>query len=134
MLLGVSAAHGYLHVKLHGKKYMAHRLAWLLHTGSRPSQQLDHINGVRDDNRIDNLRECTPAENQQNLTKYKNNSSGVQGVCWHKRDEKWMARINVDGKCINLGYFNTVEEATAARAAAKQKYHKFNPVDRETQT
>lgn len=122
---------GYLQVALHGKDYLAHRLAWLLHTGSWPSQHLDHINGQKTDNRMDNLRECSNAQNQQNRGKPSNNTSGVQGVCWHKRDKKWQAQIAVDGKRINLGYFETIEEAVAARAEAKAHYHTFQQEDRK---
>ncbi|AAP58670.1 3R [Xanthomonas phage Xp10] len=88
---------GYPRVCLHGRQYQAHRLAWLLHTGSWPSKHLDHISGQRDDNRIVNLRECSHAENHQNRGKNKNNTSGIQGVSWHKLRKKWMARIRVGG-------------------------------------
>ncbi|ABK00200.1 HNH endonuclease [Xanthomonas phage Xop411] len=121
---------GYIHVKVHGKLYKAHRLAWLISTGAWPSKQLDHINGQRDDNRIENLRECTKAENQQNQGKRSDNTSGIQGVCWHKQTGKWYARIWVNGKQINLGLFNSIDEAAQARAAAKAQHHTFNPTDR----
>ncbi|WQZ00658.1 HNH homing endonuclease [Xanthomonas phage NP1] len=121
---------GYLRVKVHGKMNSAHRLAWLLHTGSWPSKHLDHIDGNRANNRIDNLRECTQAENLQNKGKYSNNKSGAQGVHWNKQAKKWMAQIRVAGKNIYLGLFETLEEAAAARAAAKLKYHTFQPVER----
>lgn len=127
---GTDDGQGYLRVRVQGKKYFAHRLAWLLHTGAWPSQQLDHIDGSRTNNRISNLRECSNAENHQNRGKRSDNSSGVQGVCWHKAAKKWMARIKVDGKQIHIGYFDTIEEATAARTAAKAQYHQFNPTDR----
>lgn len=122
---------GYIEVKVLSKQYQAHRLAWLLSTGDWPSQHLDHKNGQRDDNRIGNLRECRRAENMQNMCKYSNNTSGVLGVGFDKTNGKWRARIMVNGKNVHIGYFETLEEASAARAAAKQKYHTFNPVDRE---
>ncbi|AAP58717.1 49L [Xanthomonas phage Xp10] len=127
---GTPHIQGYLQVRVHGKDYRAHRLAWLLHTGSWPSQHLDHISGQRDDNRFSNLRECNKSENGQNRGMSSNNTSGVQGVCWHKQTKKWRARIMVQGKHISLGYFTTIEEAAAARAAAKQQYHTFQPVER----
>ncbi|ABK00179.2 HNH endonuclease [Xanthomonas phage Xop411] len=127
---GYPNSDGHLQVRVHGKKYLAHRLAWLLHTGSWPSKQIDHINGQKDDNRIDNLRECSNAENQQNAGKRSDNTSGVQGVGWHKQAGKWRARIKVNGKQINLGLFHTLAEAAAARAAAKQQYHTFQPTER----
>lgn len=128
---GTVGGHGYFQVRVHGKRYYAHRLAWLMYTGSWPSKHLDHINGQKTDNRIENLRECSDAQNQQNRGKQANNTSGVQGVCWHKQAKKWHARIEVDGKRINLGLFDTVDEAAQARAAAKAQYHKFQPIDRD---
>ncbi|BAE72736.1 HNH endonuclease family protein [Xanthomonas phage OP1] len=127
---GCVGGNGYLQVKVHGKMYQAHRLAWLLHTGKWPSQQLDHIDGCKTNNRISNLRECSNAENQQNRGKSSNNTSGVPGVYWHKEAKKWRARIMLDGKQISLGLFNTLEEAAAAREAAKAQHHPFQPTDR----
>ncbi|ABK00189.1 HNH endonuclease [Xanthomonas phage Xop411] len=124
-------SNGHLQVMVHSKHYLVHRLAWLLHTGSWPIQQLDHINRVRDDNRIENLRECSNAENSQNRGKQSNNTSGVTGVSWYKRSGKWQALIKLNGKHIHLGYFDTIEEAATARSAAKRKYHMFQPEDRK---
>ncbi|WBK39668.1 hypothetical protein [Xanthomonas phage L522] len=70
---------GYIQVGVHGRLYQAHRLAWLLHHGAWPSQQIDHIDRDRTNNRIDNLRECSNSENQQNVGKRSDNKSGVQG-------------------------------------------------------
>ncbi|ABV26559.1 HNH endonuclease [Xanthomonas phage Xop411] len=128
---GCTDSKGYLRVKLHGKLYYAHRLAWLLHTGSWPSKHLDHKNGQKYDNRIENLRECDNLENHQNQKKRSDNISGVTGVSWNKQNSKWQSRICFAGKEIFLGLFTTIEEASAARAAAKQKYHKFQQFDRE---
>ncbi|WBK39666.1 hypothetical protein [Xanthomonas phage L522] len=123
----------YLDVRLHSKLYKAHRLAWLLHTGAWPTDHIDHIDGCRTNNRISNLRECSNAENRQNQKRRSDNTSGVPGVGWHKQAGKWAARIRVNGKTISLGLFDSIEEAAAARAAAKAQYHPFQPIDRETQ-
>ncbi|WBK39696.1 HNH endonuclease [Xanthomonas phage L522] len=128
-IAGSTNNRGYLQVQVYGKLYKSHRLAWLLHTGKWPSQHIDHINGRKTDNRIENLRECTHAENHQNRGKNKNNTTGVLGVCLEKNG-KWRARICVDGKDIFLGYFETLEAAAAARAEAKKRLHTFNPVAR----
>ena len=95
--------------------------------GTWPEKQLDHINGIRDDNRLVNLREATPAENQQNRALHPLNTSGHPGVTWNKKERKWHAKIAVANKRYHLGLFDTVEEAAAAYADAKKKHHLFNP-------
>ncbi|BAM29118.1 HNH endonuclease [Xanthomonas phage CP1] len=121
---------GYLQIKTGAQKHLAHRLAWVLATGKWPSRQLDHINGVRDDNRLCNLRECTIAENAQNRGMRSNNTSGYTGVSWNKRTQRWEAYISVAGKRINLGYYHTPEEAHRAYLEAKKAHHTFQPVPR----
>lgn len=120
---------GYLQIKIDGKLYSAHRLAWLYTHGEFPPDQLDHINRIRADNRISNLRIATGAENSQNYSKRNDNSSGVIGVDWHKQSGKWQARIRLNNCRMSLGLYDTIEEAAAVRAAAKAKYHTFNPED-----
>ena len=118
--------HGYriLNIAISGKKCVlrTHRVAWLLHTGSWPTLDLDHINGDRLDNRIENLRQVTDNENQRNRQLSKNNSSGYQGVCFHKRVRRWQATIVQNSKQIYLGCYDTKEEAIAARKEAEHKY------------
>uniref|UniRef100_A0AAU7J825 HNH endonuclease n=1 Tax=Xanthomonas phage MK21 TaxID=3148942 RepID=A0AAU7J825_9CAUD len=121
---------GYLQIKAGAQKHLAHRLAWVLATGKWPSKHLDHINGARDDNRLCNLRECTEAENAQNLGMYSSNTSGYTGVSWNKRTQRWYAYINVAGKQINLGCYLTPEEAHRAYLEAKKIHHTFQPVPR----
>lgn len=121
---------GYIRVKVCGDLDYAHKIAWLLHTGKWPSNNLDHIDGCTTNNRFENLRECTQAENLQNKTRYRNNKSGIVGVYFDKARSKWRAQIQVNGKQIHLGRFITIEEAAAARAAAKAQYHQFQPTDR----
>lgn len=122
-------ADGYPQIKVDNRLYKAHRLAWLYIYGELPPHQIDHINRVRTDNRICNLRTATNAENLQNQRKRRNNTSGVIGVSWRKGLSKWQARIMFNGRCIHLGYYKTIEEAAAARAAAKAKLHTFHPED-----
>lgn len=96
---------------------MAHRVAWLLHFGFWPDQELDHINGIKDDNRISNLREVTHAENMQNRTKaMRSSSTGVLGVKPFRNG--YIARIQRFGKRQHLGVFKTIEEASSAYRAA----------------
>lgn len=107
--------------------YSSHRLAWLYIHEAWPTHHIDHINGIRDDNRICNLREATPRQNAQNkrVSPSSNKSSGLLGVTWRKKECKWRAQINVSGKKKLLGEFNTKEEAHAAYITAKRKYHEF---------
>ena len=126
---GSENSEGYLQIRIYGKPYRAHRLAWLYTHGEFPTGQLDHINRVRTDNRISNLRAATNAENTQNRSKRSDNTSGVIGVSWHKRIGKWLAHIKLNGRLKHLGYYGTIEEAAAARAAAKAKLHTFHPED-----
>jgi hypothetical protein len=87
-----------------------------------PSAQIDHRNGVTLDNRRSNLRLATAEENNRNRGAQRNNTSGVPGVSWHKRHQRWRVHIKVNGKQIHLGYYDARDEAIAARLAAEDKY------------
>jgi hypothetical protein len=113
---------GYRQGMVGGHGCLAHRVAWALHYGEWPDDQIDHINGVTDDNRISNLRVVTNQENQKNRTMSSNNTSGITGVVWDKFRRKWRARITVNGRKLGLGRFKTLEEAAAARKEADIKY------------
>jgi hypothetical protein len=127
---GSSHNKGYRVIKIDGKAYKEHRLAWLYIHGVFPNDCLDHINGVRHDNRIDNLREATNAENSQNRSKMKNNASGFIGVVWHKGANKWSSQIYKDGEKNYLGLFSTPESAHEAYVKAKSELHTFQPEPR----
>lgn len=126
---GCVSSEGYVQLTVDGKHYKAHRLAWLYVHGEFPLNQLDHINRVRTDNRICNLRPATHAENAQNQRKHRDNTSGVTGVSWDKKSRKWRANIRLNGRKIFLGLYETIKEAAAARAAGKAKLHTFHPED-----
>lgn len=113
---------GYIQIKLQGVQMRAHRLAWAMHYGVQP-KEIDHINGIRDDNRIDNLRECTTSENHSNKTAYKNSKSGIKGVSWSKSSKKWYATISKNGEIINLGLHKNIEDAAIAYANAAKIHH-----------
>lgn len=115
-------ANGYRAVSFSGMRYYAHRIAWAMHTGEWPSDQIDHINQKRDDNRISNLRQVTNHENTKNKVRLKRNTSGVTGVDWDKRKGKWRAQIKHNKRGIFLGYFADFDEATAVRKAAEVKF------------
>lgn len=114
---------GYLHGSILGERVLLHRLAWFYMTGEWPIEDIDHINGDRTDNRWCNLRCVSRHENSKNQKKRYTNTSGQTGVNFDKLNGKWLARIyNLEKKQINLGRFDTFEEAVAARKAAEIKY------------
>lgn len=117
---------GYHSICIDGKRYLAHRLAWLYMTGIWPKDQIDHINGIRDDNRWTNLRTATCSENHQNIDR-KTGKSGYRGVTWHNKNKKWMAQIRFNKTNICLGYFDDPKDAHEAHLKAKQQYHTFQP-------
>jgi hypothetical protein len=112
---------GYVHIKIERKLHQAHRLAWLYTYGCWPDKDIVHINRMKTDNRIENLRDTD--KNDWNRDKHSNNTSGYPGVSWDKRSKKWRAKITVSGKQMHLGLFNTPEAANAAYMAAKEKLH-----------
>lgn len=119
---GTIEVKGYRAIMIDGRRYKAHRLAWLWTYGSWPVNELDHINGIKTDNRIENLRDVTSSINQQNRTRApSNNHCGLLGVRPFRG--KWQARINVDGETLHLGTFDTPEMAHSAYIAAKAKFH-----------
>jgi hypothetical protein len=95
-----------------------------MHYGEWPSGEIDHINGVRTDNRVENLRVATRSENMQNTKKPVTNKSGKKGVSWDKTTGKWRAEIRANGKKYNLGRFKTIEEAFKAHESAADKLHR----------
>lgn len=119
---GIQRPNGYRQLKIDGITYMEHRLVWFYHTMSWPKHQIDHINGKRCDNRIENLRKATYQQNRRNSITNRDNKSGFKGVIWHKRDKKWMASIGTNKKSIFLGYFSTAEEAHNAYCVAAKKF------------
>ena len=103
----------------------AHRIIWTMVHGIVDGE-IDHINGVKDDNRLANLRVVTISENMRNRAASRShNTSGVLGVSWHAKYEKWRATAFIDGKHKHLGYFDNIDDAAAARKAADEQngYH-----------
>lgn len=123
-IVGRLNAYGYVHIKVDSKMYLAHQLAWLYSYGVWPTGPIDHINGVRNDNRLINLRECAASQNQQNIRKARShNELGVLGV--HQQYNRFGAIITSEGKKYWLGTISTVELAHEAYLSAKRKLHEF---------
>jgi hypothetical protein len=117
--IGYCDQYGYIRINfiIKGKRYIlrAHQFGWYW-VNKECVKELDHINGIRDDNRICNLRSVTSQQNQWNRITAK-------GYYWNKKNKKWRAQIKLDKKVIHLGYFITEEEARTAYLQAKEKYH-----------
>lgn len=113
---------GYLSISYKHKNCLCHRLAWLCHYGQMPNGIIDHINGIKHDNRIDNLRLVTYSENIQNLQKaYSNNATKLLGVSIKKG--RYQARIMLHGKAIHIGTFDCPIEAHNAYLEKKRQIH-----------
>jgi hypothetical protein len=113
---------GYLRTRVAGTLYTNHRLIWFMHHGTWP-KVVDHINRIKTDNRIENLRACSQSQNMHNSTTRSNNTTGVKGVSWRPTKNKFRARITVDRKEICVGHFATLEEARIAVETARTMYH-----------
>lgn len=122
---GTLSKKGYLTVKLLGKMHLVHRIIWLLSYGAWPEDQVDHINGIRDDNRLENLRAVSGQENQRNRRLSCKNKTGVSGVILLKSGQ-YRAVIRVCGILKHLGQFATLEEAASAKAEA-ESFYGFHP-------
>lgn len=115
-------SNGYFRLAIGGRKYSLHRIIWAFHYGKHPRHSIDHINGNRQDNRICNLRDVLQVDNLKNASKHKDNSSGVNGVSFCKRRQKFTSYIGVNGKTKVLGYSETLEEAARKRKEAEVIY------------
>ena len=117
---------GYRQIKIDGRLYQSHRLAWLIATGDWPAGEIDHRDEAKDNNRLANLRPAGLDQNRHNVSLTSKNTSGFKGVGWRKQRGKWQAQIQVRRKKKHLGYFDTVEAARAAyRRAAVEHFGEF---------
>jgi hypothetical protein len=112
---------GYCIGSLLGLNVSAHRVIWKMHTGKEPTE-IDHINGDRTDNRMENLRAASRVANSRNLGLARNNRSGATGVHWGAREEKWIVRIKVAGHYWHIGSFTELAAAIKARKSAQERF------------
>jgi hypothetical protein len=124
---GLHKGIGYHVVRVKNVRHLLHRLIWIFNNGEIPClYQIDHINGNKLDNTIENLRLATNSENQMNRPSQSNNKSGAKGVCWHKKYNKWVANIRIDKKQKYLGSFdNVIDAKNAYEQAAKLFFGDF---------
>lgn len=115
--------HGYIRGGFFGKHFYEHRLIWLYHYGKWP-MYIDHINGDRSDNRIENLRVCTQQQNTYNTRARPLSTSTYKGVHFRKDTSKWVAQYTHNGKNIHIGCFNNEKDASNAYKAATEVLHK----------
>ncbi|MDR7875759.1 HNH endonuclease [Yersinia mollaretii] len=108
---------GYSCISIKGNTFLSHRVAWAMSYGQWPKEFIDHINGVRNDNRLINLREATSAQNNHNVRAPVKSKTGFRGVDYMERKGKWRARIKINGKVKQIGTFNSPEDAGQAYAS-----------------
>lgn len=119
---GTDKGNGYRMVCVRGKKYLTHRVIWEMINGNIPyGLEIDHIDGNRSNNRIDNLRLVKRSNNNKNKSKQLNNTSGVTGVTWCKKHKKWIARYKLNGKQVQIGRFDNLDDARNAREKVAMK-------------
>jgi hypothetical protein len=120
-IAGYKNSLGYIQIKIDGEKHLAHRLVFLHEHGYFPENHIDHIDGNPSNNKIKNLREVSQQCNLRNTGNWITNTSGVKGVSWCKKGNKWMAKICVNGKQKNLGYYKNFNDAVMARYQAEKE-------------
>jgi len=112
---------GYVQIMIDKENYLAHRLAWFYVYGKWPNNQIDHINRIKTDNKISNLRDVDNSKNQHNIGIRSHNSSGVTGVYQSSKSKKWVATIEVNNKKHCLGTYTSLHDAASARQAFEEK-------------
>lgn len=121
--LTAKTAQGYKNGSIFGKRYLAHRVIWAMMNGAWPKDQIDHIDGDRANNRLENLRGVSHQENSRNAKLRIDNTSNHTGVSWEKSRRKWEAYIQVNMRKISLGRFDEFDDAVEARKKAEIKYN-----------
>ena len=120
---GRTGKNGYRQIAIFDRRYYSHRLAWVITTGAWPKDQIDHINSVRDDNRLANLREATQSQNSINVPVKRHNVSGLKGVSWHAKRREYASNIRANGVAKHLGWFKCPAAAHFAYLVEADKLH-----------
>lgn len=119
----ISKSDGYRYVCFDYNELLAHRIIWLLMTGDWPKSQIDHKNGIRDDNKWINLREATNSQNGRNKGAQKNNKLGVKGISYDAGRNQYRLRMRIKGKDYMIGRYNTLEEAIEWQKLAEEEFN-----------
>ena len=117
----VTKGHRYARIKFDKQEFKLHRIIFLYHKGYLPDI-IDHINGDRYDNQIENLREANTYQNRQNSRIYSTSKSGVKNVYWCKKMNKWKVIMNINGETHIFGYYVDIEEAKQVATSMRDKY------------
>lgn len=121
--VGTLGRGGYVQFMVNYQLCLAHRVAFYIHHGREPEGQIDHVNGIKSDNRIANLREASASQNKNNTGIIRANRSGVKGVCWESDRNRWKASVGVAGRCITIGRFTKLADAKSAVIRARCALH-----------
>ena len=111
---------GYVCIRIQYKLYRVHRLVWVMH-GNQPTSYIDHINGNKLDNHIENLRAATHSQNCMNRCQRSDNKSGIKGV--RQKKDKWHGSVTLNGKAYSAGYFTQKEDAAIAVDKLRKELH-----------
>lgn len=122
-IAGSVSSDGYVHIYHKNSRYKAHRLAWLYIHNELPNGVIDHINHIKTDNRIDNLRVVTPGDNSRNQPYYPREGAKYFGLRWSDKYAVWYAEIKHNNKTIYLGQFTNFLDAVSARKSAENKFN-----------
>ena len=130
-VVGTLNGKGYLDVSIEGKNHRVHRVCYCMYHGYWPENDIDHINQIKTDNRIKNLREVSRSCNMRNSKLHTNSSSGVKGVSWNKQRKKWKTYITINNKNIYVGFFKDFDSAVMARYIAELN-HNWHKCEKES--
>jgi hypothetical protein len=119
---GTWATHGYWRIKFNGVTYMAHKLIYAMHNGGTYPDYIDHIDGNKSNNKLDNLRPATNIQNAQNVGLHKNSTTGIKNVSWSPSKNRWKVLISANGKRKSW-LVKDLELAELVAIEARNKYH-----------